>query len=99
MNKFLRIISISYVLTPIILLSSCSRKPANKDISSFKFKDVYVEQVDNNGKKQFSFKTKKAKINELDKSISILISVGVALETMKQIDSQLMMRNYEGFLK
>ena len=29
---------------------------------------------------------------------SILIAVGVALETMKQIDSQLMMRNYEGFL-
>jgi preprotein translocase subunit SecY len=31
--------------------------------------------------------------------ISILIAVGVALETMKQVDSQLMMRNYEGFLK
>jgi preprotein translocase subunit SecY len=31
--------------------------------------------------------------------ISILIAVGVALETMKQLDSQLMMRNYEGFLK
>jgi preprotein translocase subunit SecY len=31
--------------------------------------------------------------------ISILIAAGVALETMKQIDSQLMMRNYEGFLK
>jgi preprotein translocase subunit SecY len=30
---------------------------------------------------------------------SLLITVGVALETMKQIDSQLMMRNYEGFLK
>jgi preprotein translocase subunit SecY len=30
---------------------------------------------------------------------SILIAVGVALETMKQVDSQLMMRNYEGFLK
>jgi preprotein translocase subunit SecY len=30
---------------------------------------------------------------------SLLISVGVALETMKQIDSQLMMRNYESFLK
>jgi preprotein translocase subunit SecY len=30
---------------------------------------------------------------------SILIAVGVALETMKQIDSQLMMRNYEGFLQ
>jgi len=31
--------------------------------------------------------------------ISLLIAVGVALETMKQIDGQLMMRNYEGFLK
>jgi preprotein translocase subunit SecY len=30
---------------------------------------------------------------------SLLIAVGVALETMKQIDSQLMMRNYESFLK
>ena len=30
--------------------------------------------------------------------VSILIAVGVMLETMKQIDSQLMMRNYEGFL-
>ncbi len=30
---------------------------------------------------------------------SLLIAVGVALETMKQIDSQLMMRNYEGFLR
>ena len=29
---------------------------------------------------------------------ALLITVGVALETMKQIDSQLMMRNYEGFL-
>ncbi len=30
--------------------------------------------------------------------VAMLIAVGVALETMKQIDSQLMMRNYEGFL-
>jgi preprotein translocase subunit SecY len=30
--------------------------------------------------------------------VTILIAVGVALELMKQIDSQLMMRNYEGFL-
>ncbi len=30
---------------------------------------------------------------------TVLIAVGVALETMKQIDSQLMLRNYEGFLK
>ncbi|MEZ5270195.1 MAG: hypothetical protein R2789_17065 [Microthrixaceae bacterium] len=29
---------------------------------------------------------------------SLLIAVGVALETMKQVDSQLMMRNYDGFL-
>jgi preprotein translocase subunit SecY len=29
---------------------------------------------------------------------ALLITVGVALETMQQIDSQLMMRNYEGFL-
>jgi len=29
---------------------------------------------------------------------TILIAVGVMLETMKQLDSQLMMRNYEGFL-
>jgi preprotein translocase subunit SecY len=30
---------------------------------------------------------------------SILIAVGVALELMRQIDSQLTLRNYEGFLK
>ena len=31
--------------------------------------------------------------------VSILIAAGVALETMKQIDSPLLQRNYEGFLK
>ncbi len=30
---------------------------------------------------------------------SILIVIGVALETMKQLEAQLMMRSYEGFLK
>ncbi len=30
---------------------------------------------------------------------SVLIVVGVALDTMKQLEAQLMMRNYEGFLK
>jgi preprotein translocase subunit SecY len=30
---------------------------------------------------------------------SILIAVGVALDTMRQMESQMMMRNYEGFLK
>ncbi len=31
--------------------------------------------------------------------ITILIAVGVALETMRQLESQLLMRHYEGFLK
>jgi preprotein translocase subunit SecY len=30
---------------------------------------------------------------------SVLIMVGVGLETVKQIESQLMLRNYEGFLR
>ena len=30
---------------------------------------------------------------------SLLIIVGVALDTMRQMESQMMMRNYEGFLK
>jgi preprotein translocase subunit SecY len=30
---------------------------------------------------------------------SLLIAVGVALDTMKQLESQLIMRNYQGFLK
>jgi len=30
--------------------------------------------------------------------IGLLIVVGVALDTLRQIESQLMMRNYEGFL-
>jgi len=30
---------------------------------------------------------------------SILIVVGVALDTMRQMESQMMMRHYEGFLK
>ena len=32
-------------------------------------------------------------------STSLLIMVGVALDTMRQLESQLLMRNYEGFLK
>jgi preprotein translocase subunit SecY len=30
---------------------------------------------------------------------AILIVVGVALDTMKQIETQLLMRNYRGFIK
>jgi preprotein translocase subunit SecY len=32
-------------------------------------------------------------------STSLLIMVGVALDTMRQLEAQLMMRNYEGFIK
>jgi preprotein translocase subunit SecY len=32
-------------------------------------------------------------------SISMLIMVGVALDTLRQLESQLLMRNYEGFLR
>ena len=32
-------------------------------------------------------------------SFGLLIMVGVALDTMRQLEAQLMMRNYEGFLK
>ena len=30
---------------------------------------------------------------------SLLIAVGVALDTMKQLENQMVMRNYQGFLK
>jgi preprotein translocase subunit SecY len=30
---------------------------------------------------------------------SLLIAVGVGLDTMKQLESQMVMRNYQGFLK
>jgi preprotein translocase subunit SecY len=32
-------------------------------------------------------------------STALLIAVGVALDTMKQLEAQLTMRRYEGFLK
>jgi preprotein translocase subunit SecY len=32
-------------------------------------------------------------------STSLLIVVGVVLDSVKQLESQLMMRNYQGFLK
>ena len=69
MNKLQKFKILSYIFLLAILLSACSKKPDNKENSSFKFRDIYVEQIDRNGIKQFTFKTKKAKINELDKSI------------------------------
>jgi preprotein translocase subunit SecY len=35
----------------------------------------------------------------LIQSTAMLIAVGVALDTMKQLEAQLTMRRYEGFLK
>jgi preprotein translocase subunit SecY len=32
-------------------------------------------------------------------STALLIVVGVAIDTMKQLEAQLLMRNYEGFIK
>ena len=32
-------------------------------------------------------------------AISLLIMVGVALDAMRQLEAQLMMRNYEGFIR
>jgi preprotein translocase subunit SecY len=32
-------------------------------------------------------------------SISLLIMVGVGLDTMRQLEAQLLMRNYEGFIR
>ena len=32
-------------------------------------------------------------------SISLLIMVGVGLDTLRQLEAQLLMRNYEGFLR
>ena len=42
--------------------------------------------------------TSKAKMG-LQVATSILIAVGVGLDTVKQIESQLQQRNYEGFLR
>ncbi len=83
MNKLLKYKSISFFFLLVILLSSCSKKPDNKENSSFKFKDIYVEQADKNGIKQFTFKTKKAKINELDKSIKAKDSLVIFFQSNK----------------
>jgi len=32
-------------------------------------------------------------------STALLIVVGVAIDTMRQLESQLLMRNYEGFIR
>jgi len=83
MNKLLKSKSIGYLFLFSILLSACSNTPDNKEKSSFKFNDIYVEQVDKNGIKQFTFKTKKAKINELDKSIKAKDSLVIFFQRNK----------------
>ena len=39
------------------------------------------------------------KINIIFGGVGMIIVVGVVLETMKQIESHMMMRNYQGFMK
>ena len=85
MNRLLTYKSISFLFLLAILLSACSKKPDNKENSSFKFNDIYVEQVNKNGIKQFTFKTKKAKINELDKSIKAKDSLVIFFQGNKPI--------------
>ena len=38
-------------------------------------------------------------VNSLLLGASLLIVVGVAIDTMRQLEAQLVMRNYEGFIK
>jgi preprotein translocase subunit SecY len=38
-------------------------------------------------------------IQFLFSSTALLIVVGVAIDTMKQLEAQLLMRNYEGFIR
>jgi preprotein translocase subunit SecY len=42
---------------------------------------------------------KTTSVNLVIQSTAMLIAVGVALDTMKQLEAQLTMRRYEGFLK
>lgn len=37
-------------------------------------------------------------INQIPTAASLLIVVGVVLDTMKQLEAQMVMRNYSGFL-
>ena len=45
-----------------------------------------------------AFVTGLASTTSILQSTSLLIMVGVALDTMRQLESQLLMRNYEGFV-
>ena len=45
-----------------------------------------------------SFLTGLESTTSIVQSTSLLIMVGVALDTMRQLESQLLMRNYEGFV-
>ena len=38
-------------------------------------------------------------VGVIGNAAKLLIVIGVALDTVKQLEAQLMMRNYEGFLK
>jgi preprotein translocase subunit SecY len=40
-----------------------------------------------------------SRINLMFQGTALIIIVGVSLETMRQIESQMLMRNYQGFMK
>ena len=40
-----------------------------------------------------------SRLNLIFQGTALIIIVGVALETMRQIESQMLMRNYQGFMK
>ncbi len=72
-NKFIPLENILFIF--IFLLTSCSQDQEIDNTSSLKFNEINVEQADKDGTKQFSFMTKKAIINELEKSFEAENSV------------------------
>ena len=47
----------------------------------------------------FDLRVRGCRVPEMHAELPIIIIVGVALETVRQLESQLMMRNYKGFLE
>ncbi|AAQ00016.1 MULTISPECIES: LPS export ABC transporter periplasmic protein LptC [Prochlorococcus] len=62
--------SIIFKLFIALGLVGCSSEQSKVKQPSFKFTNINLEQLDNNGNKQFSFTTKKAEIVEISKSLT-----------------------------
>ena len=59
------------LLTFLVLLSACRSKANLQKEPSYKFSELNVEQINNDGIKQFIFKTKKAMITESNGSVLV----------------------------